>query len=164
MGEHWLTELKNSWINFLLACVNCNSCKGAKAVDFEALLFPDRDNTFIAYQYEDDGTISISTVLSEQQNQLAINTLELLGLDKPKQTYLDDNEQLVALDRASQRMEVIAVAQYSLQLFVESNESEPMQNAITQTALGYGFFSIWVKVFDNYPQMKIKLIKPRFIS
>ena len=98
-------------------------------------------------------------MLSEQQNQLAINTLELLGLDKPKQTYLDDNEQLVALDRASQRMEVIAVAQYSLQLFVESNENEPMQNSITQTALGYGFFSIWMKVFDNYPQMKIKLIK-----
>lgn len=158
-GPNAKAELKNSWINFLLACVNCNSCKGAKTVNFETLLFPDRDNTFIAYQYENDGTISISPELSEQQNHLAINTLELLGLDKPKEAYLDDNEQLVALDRASQRMEVIAVARGSLQLFVESNESEPMQNAITLVALGYGFFSIWMKVFDNYPQMKIKFIR-----
>ena len=37
-------DLELEWSNFLLSCVNCNSCKGSKDVDRSEVLLPDHDN------------------------------------------------------------------------------------------------------------------------
>lgn len=46
---------KYRWNNFLLACKNCNTGKGAGQVIVTDYLWPDVDNTFLAFCYDDEG-------------------------------------------------------------------------------------------------------------
>lgn len=150
--------LEKKWSNFLLACTNCNSCKGNKPVDFQQLLLPDRDNTFAAYTYYDDGTVKPSKGLTAAQELLARKTLGLVGLDKSVQEYRDANDQLVALDRESQRMQALLKAKEALRCY-EQSPIEPLQQVIIGFALDCGFFSIWMRVFDSIPEMKVRFIQ-----
>ncbi|MEL0638538.1 HNH endonuclease [Marinomonas sp. TI.3.20] len=150
--------LEKVWSNFLLACVNCNSCKGSTPVNLQDILLPDRDNTFLAYEYGYDGEVSPSSTLNVQQSTSAKNTLTLVGLDKSVQAYRDSNDQLVALDRPSQRMEAIGIAQESLSLY-QSLPLNQMIESIVKTALSTGYFSIWMKVFDQVPAAKQRFIE-----
>lgn len=157
-GSHARPELKKRWGNFLLACTNCNSTKSNRAVDLAQIIFPDRDNTFVAYVYEDDGTVTIAQNTTPQQQVAALNMLSLVGLDKPMQELMDANGRLVALDRAAQRMETIAIAQQALSWLQADPNNENMKSAIIEMALQAGYFSIWMKVFDINEQMKIRFI------
>jgi uncharacterized protein (TIGR02646 family) len=158
-GVYGQPQLKRRWSNFLLACTNCNSCKGSKKVDFKRLLFPDRDNTFFAYEYGMDGSVTYSAGLTLRQKVMARNTLRLVGLDKPVQVFKNENDEQVALDRAAQRMEAFGTAQVALSLLQAEPASDSTQKAIVMMAKEAGFFSIWMKVFDAYPDMKIRFIK-----
>nr|WP_075518699.1 HNH endonuclease [Moritella viscosa]SHN95940.1 Putative uncharacterized protein [Moritella viscosa] len=158
-GDFGRPQLATRWSNFLLACANCNSCKGSKEVNFQQLLFPDRDNTFHAFIYEDDGTISLPPTLSPNQKVIAQNTLRLVGLDKPQQVYKDSNDEEVALDRCKQRMDIIGIAQVALTLLQNEPDSAGLKQMIITNATTSGFFSIWMKVFDAYPDMKVRFIK-----
>ncbi|MCW1941660.1 HNH endonuclease [Bacillus anthracis] len=44
-------ELALTWDNFLLACVNCNSIKSNQSINLEEYLWPDKDNTLLAFHY-----------------------------------------------------------------------------------------------------------------
>ncbi|MFA0162038.1 HNH endonuclease [Vibrio splendidus] len=158
-GDYGQPQLEKRWSNFLLACTNCNSCKGSKKVDFRRLFFPDRDNTFFAYEYGLDGSVTYSTVLAPRQKVMARNTLRLVGLDKPVQVFKDENDEQVALDRVAQRMEAFGVAQVALSLLQSEPNSIALKSSIVMNAVDNGFFSIWMKVFDAYPDMKIRFIK-----
>lgn len=152
-------ELEKRWSNFLLACTNCNSCKGDNRVNLRRLIFPDRDNTFDAYRYEADGNVHLSSHLTKRQKVMARNTLRLVGLDKPVQIYLDSNDEQVALDRVAQRMEAFGVAHEALTLFEAEPNSMGLKTSIKRTALATGFFSIWMKVFETIPEMKLIFIQ-----
>ncbi|MEQ5563807.1 HNH endonuclease [Providencia rettgeri] len=158
-GPYGQPHLEKRWSNFLLACTNCNSCKGDKPVDLSQMLFPDRDNTFYAYVYEKDGNIALASHLSVAQKRMAQNTLVLVGLDKRLQVYLDSNDQQVALDRVAQRMEAFGTAQDSLTCLRSEPNSENLKKCITALARNSGFFSIWMTVFNNYPEMKLRFIQ-----
>ncbi|HHI5045582.1 TPA: HNH endonuclease [Vibrio parahaemolyticus] len=158
-GPFGQPHLEKRWSNFLLACTNCNSCKGDDRVDFQSMLFPDRDNTYQAFHYTDDGKVESHAALTPAQKVIANNTLNLVGLDKARVNSLDSNEQQVALDRVSQRMEAIGVAQVALKLLQAEPVTGSTQEAIVMLAQQAGFFSIWMKVFDAYPDMKIRFIK-----
>ncbi|WP_300179341.1 HNH endonuclease [uncultured Aliivibrio sp.] len=158
-GAYGQPHLEKKWSNFLLACTNCNSCKGSKKVDFKRLLFPDRDNTFYAYNYDFDGTVHYSPQLLPRQKVMARNTLRLVGLEKPVQVFTDSNNQQVALDRSAQRMEAFGVAQVALSLLESEPNSESTKAAIVMMAKQAGFFSIWMKVFNAYPDMKVRFIQ-----
>ncbi|CED71262.1 putative uncharacterized protein [Aliivibrio wodanis] len=158
-GAYGQPHLEKQWSNFLLACTNCNSCKGSKKVDFKRLLFPDRDNTFYAYSYDFDGTVHYSPQLLPRQKVMARNTLRLVGLEKPVQVFTDSNNQQVALDRSAQRMEAFGVAQVALSLLENEPNSDSTKAAIVMMAKQAGFFSIWMKVFNAYPDMKVRFIQ-----
>ncbi len=158
-GDFAQPHLAKRWSNFLLACTNCNSCKGSKKVDFKRLLFPDRDNSYFSYLYVDDGTVQLSPNLSARQKVMARNTLRLVGLDKPIQAFTDSNDELVALDRAGQRMQAIGIAQVALALLQSEPNSAALKTSITMNATDNGFFSIWMKVFAAYPDMKVRFIE-----
>lgn len=158
-GAYGQPHLEKQWSNFLLACTNCNSCKGSKKVDFKRLLFPDRDNTFYAYSYDFDGTVHYSPQLQPRQKVMARNTLRLVGLEKPVQVFTDSNNQQVALDRSAQRMEAFGVAQVALSLLESEPNSDSTKAAIVMMAKQTGFFSIWMKVFNAYPDMKVRFIQ-----
>jgi len=158
-GDFGQSHLEKRWSNFLLACTNCNSCKGSKKVNFKRLLFPDRDNSYHSYLYQEDGTVVLNPTLSPRQQVMARNTLHLVGLDKPLQVYKDSNDEQVALDRSAQRMQVFGIAQVALSLLQADPANINVKTAIVMMALPEGFFSIWMTVFDAYPDMKVRLIK-----
>lgn len=161
-GPHGNPDLQGRWENFLLGCVNCNSTKGHKAVVLANLLLPDRDNTAAAYEYTMDGKINLVAGLSDLERALAQETLSLVGLDKRLSQIRDSNGQLVAIDRVTQRMEVWLIARESKD-DLQANPNAAFRRQIARTAIGHGFFSIWMTVFQDDPAVR-KLLIQEFIG
>ena len=150
-GEFGHPELKFTWSNFLLACVNCNSTKGAKEVIFHNLFLPDRDNTFYAFEYTADGMIKPRDTLSAINKTRANTTLKLLGLDKDTRETYSATGNLIAQDRGSQRIEVWGIAENAL---TEYLNNPTLKELIIQLMLFSGFFSVWMTVFKDCTEMR----------
>lgn len=133
--------LERNWDNFLLGCVNCNSTKGDKDVPLDKFYLPDRDNTFAAFDYQPDGTVH-----ARPGDQIGWDTLALTGLDKSIRQTFDDNGKQVAMDRVADRMEVWGIA---LETKAELDAGNITANSVVFTAMGHGFFSVWMKVFEG---------------
>lgn len=138
-----IANLALSWDNFLLACTNCNSTKGNTPVNLPDYLWPDRDNTFRAFVYSAGGMVAPNPLLG---NQLLIDkakkTIELTGLDKHP---LNDPK---ASDRRwKNRRELWDIAELSMKNLLKCDTPE-MRDQITMTATGYGYWSIWMTVFN----------------
>lgn len=153
-GEFSKPLLKNRWSNFLLSCVNCNSKKSSKKVDFTQLYFPDRDNTFHALEYCFNGIIQANPKLTKTQKEIAINTIALFGLNDE----IDSDVQGVAKDRRTQRVNVWLLALDSFEDFNKDPNNPAIQKSIVKDMLANGFFSIWMKVFSAYSEMTNRFI------
>lgn len=152
-------HLIGRWDNYLLGCVNCNSTKKDKNVVLTDILFPDRDNTFLAFTYQADGTVIPSDACAELGlSQKAQDTLALTGLDKRISAVVDENGKQVAIDRVCQRMEVWAVAEEAKSDVDANPNNDAVRRGAIRTAKGYGFFSIWMTVFHNDQDMRNRLI------
>lgn len=157
-GPHGRPDLEGRWENYLLGCVNCNSTKGDKQVVFAQLLFPDRDNTFASFTYTADGKVDVVPGLTDLLPTKARATLALTGLDKPISEATDENGRLIAIDRVSQRMEAWLLAE-AVREAVEANpQNETVRNLAVSNAQQNGFFSIWMTVFADDPDMRNRLI------
>lgn len=150
--------LAGEWNNFLLGCVNCNSTKNDKNVVLADVLLPDRDNTFLAYEYGLDGSIKIATGLSARLRIMADNLLKLTGLDRTINTVLDDNGVQIVVDRASKRIEVYGIALECAADLATDPNNKVLQKNIVKVATAEGQFSIWMKVFAGNPTMLAQLI------
>lgn len=149
-------HLVGKWENFLLACVNCNSTKGDKDVALTDVLLPDRDNTFVAFEYQQDGTVSVTH--TGLLANLANNTLSMTGLDKAAAQVVDENNRAIALERVSQRMNTWLLAQSAKDDVDNEPLSEGVRRGVIRTALSQGFFSIWMKVFEADQDIRNRLI------
>jgi uncharacterized protein (TIGR02646 family) len=151
-------HLTGCWENFLLGCVNCNATKKDKDVHLNAILLPDRDNTFAAFVYSADGKVAPASDLAPDIRKMADDTLALTGLDKKISVMLDDNDKQVAIDRVSQRMEAWAVAEeVRNEVFANPGNSSVRKLAV-DVAVGEGFFSIWMTIFEADADMRNRLI------
>jgi uncharacterized protein (TIGR02646 family) len=148
---------ERSWENFLLGCTNCNSTKGDRDVLLDALLLPDRDNTFAAYEYREDGQVAPAAHLAADAQTLAERTLELTGQNTRRGLPRDPNLRLVALDRIAQRRQTWLMAEIS-RADLRNAPSDALRRAIVNLALKAGFFSIWMKVFENDAGMRRRFI------
>lgn len=146
-------HLIGRWDNFLLACVNCNSTKGHQDVRPESYYLPDRDNTLAAFAYRPDGVVEPR----QAGDQMALATLELTGLEKAVRQVFDENGRLVATDRISQRMEVWLTADRARSHFLAKPSAELLET-ILDLARSEGFFSVWMTVFADMPEMRHRLI------
>lgn len=154
-------ELEGSWDNYLLGCVNCNSTKGARDVLLDRVFLPDRDNTFHAFDYTLDGKVEPAGNLAATEKTIADDTLRLVGLEKRVSAVFDDNGQIVAIDRVSQRMETWLIAEES-KAELEDSPTDGMRRQIVRTASAQGYFSIWMKVFENDADMRRRFIEDGF--
>lgn len=141
-------HLAGQWSNFLLGCVNCNSTKGDTDVVLADVLLPDRDNTAAAYLYTPDGRIRVREELPGVIRAMAASTPTLVGLDRRASQVLGANGQLVATDRVTQRMEVWLIAETSRDDLL-AHPTDAFRRQVVRTALGHGFFSIWMEVFAD---------------
>jgi len=149
-------HLAGTWENFLLACVNCNSTKGDCDVVLADVLLPDRDNTFVAFEYAKDGTVS--SVKNASFSSSAARTLSMVGLDRAAAQVQDENKQSIALERVSQRMNTWLLAQSAKDDLDAEPNNERLRRSVVRTALSQGFFSIWMKVFEADQDIRNHLI------
>lgn len=155
---------ETNWSNLLLGCKYCNTRKGTKVTpeNVERHLWPDNDNTALAYVY--DGGIP------------KVNKNELDMLD-PSGTLSAKAQTLFAVvdlghvpapnekdRRFRQRNKAYELALDSLRDWQEQNKvcpkaSEGLKNQIVRTATATGFFSIWMTVFAGEADILCALIE-----
>jgi len=155
-GPYGDEDLENSWCNFLLACVNCNSTKSNKLVVFEDLLLPDRDNTYYAITYTYNGEVIPTLGMDHDIQEKAQNTIDLVGLNKQIQN--DNEETEVAIDRRQQRINAWLNAMDSLEDYESDSNNVGVKKGIVKSMLGSGFFSIWMDVFSSHQEIRNRLI------
>ena len=150
--EHILPKSKNqgltlNWSNFLLSCTNCNSTKGNKTINLSDYYWPDRHNTFCAFEYRKGGIVRVNGNLSNSQQQLATNTMKLTGFNKTP-----GNKPAVSDRRWLNRREAWDNAELALKRLKKCN-TDFMREQIVETAKAKGFWSVWMTVFKNDPDM-----------
>jgi uncharacterized protein (TIGR02646 family) len=148
-------DLERIWANFLLACKNCNATKRDKDLKPSDCLIPDRDNTFLAFRYLEDGIVEASNSLTEPNKIRATETLSLVGLNKVVKPTLDEAGSIVPLDRRNQRLEAWLKAE-RYRSFRDQNKSPQLEQAIIDLAIQTGFFSM--AAFEGEP-----VIRKRFL-
>ena len=146
-------DLRLRWSNFLLACTNCNSIKGAQDIDLDDYYWPDTDNTARAIGYQEGGIVQADPNLSPEQRTKAEATIELTGLDR-----MPGNDPAASDRRWINRLEAWDMAEQSLQHLQAAN-SQSMRAQIVLTAQGTGFWSVWMTVFRDCPDMRRRFIE-----
>jgi uncharacterized protein (TIGR02646 family) len=141
------------WENFLLACVNCNSTKSDKDVELSDYFWPDEDNTFRAFDYAEGGTIKPAEGLDGHLKVKATATIQLTGLDKQPA-----NDPKASDRRWLNRKESWEIAQRAKERLFRNNNDD-FREQIKENALSQGFWSIWMTVYEDDPDMRKRLIE-----
>ena len=158
-SKHYQPQLERSWDNFLLGCSNCNSTKGSQVQDDVTqsnYYWPHLDNTFRAFVYKPGGIIDLNPALNADERDKALRTLELTGLNKHPNAFVKPTPKD---KRWNHRREAWDLAQQAKMLLATSNNSPSMREFIVTQAKRNGFWSIWITVFQNDPNMLKQLIQ-----
>lgn len=147
--HHANLELK--WDNFLLACTNCNSTKGHQNPDPNSILWPHVDNTFRAFEYTTEGRVKPAPGLSVVLKRKAEDTITLVGLAAAPDTQKASDR------RWLNRQEAWREAMLSKADLAEA-DLPAMRRQIIRTAKAKGYWSIWMTVFSDDPDMLQRLI------
>jgi uncharacterized protein (TIGR02646 family) len=139
------------WDNLVLACGPCNVVKSNQLVSSKTHYLPDVHNTHMLYTFPPDGTATVKHGLRPAQRAKALRTLNLVKLDgKPTGVEATDLRQDL-------RKEVHEIAEEVLDDYLALANTRAAR-LIGRTAAGYGFFSIWLEVFKDYPEVISKII------
>lgn len=142
--------LENEWSNFLLACKSCNIIKSNKNIDREGYVFPDTHNTSFLYEYFENN-VKVRENLSPDIEKLASATFGLVQLNRKLDTSNMTDDRAWARQRSWQE------AKEALNDFLELSENDAM---ISQTARSCnGFFSMWIQIFKDYPEVKKAILE-----
>lgn len=143
--------LINEWSNFLLGCVNCNSCKSDTAVAVVDYLWPDLDNTLRAVQYSSGGLVEPHPAAPEVIREKALAIIRLVGLDRFPG---NDGIPPTSSDRRwLKRKEMWVIAERDRARLVENNSIQ-VRELIVENAVARGMFSIWWTVFEGDTDMR----------
>jgi len=146
---------ETDWVNFLLACSICNSIKGNKPTNEEDFVWPDRDNTLLAFQYR-NGLLEVDAKVSQATNEKINRLIDLLGLDRhPGHSAGKLPSRRDSRYRDREEVWTLARNQKSK---LDEDDSVSRRSDIVDMARGYGFFGVWMSVFDNHPAMRKLLI------
>lgn len=146
--------IERSWYNFLLACVNCNSIKGHNLLNLDDYYWPDVHNTFLLFEYHPLGVVTVKNTLhnSVDRNK-AQRTIELTGLDRYGQNIASEADR-----RWIKRSEAYGKAENALNFYANNNRPNDYIQTITDLATSTGFWSVWMRVFQNEPDVITELI------
>lgn len=152
--EHVVPKTKNrnlvlEWANLLLGCKTCNTIKNNNNDSREAYPFPDEYNTAYLYEYK-NGKVQINEELSENEYEMAKKLFELIKLNR------EYNSSKRADDRDIARMHEYNKAKMSLEDYMEAPIPQ-MVNVISRSP--EGFFSVWLEIFEDYPEVKKAILE-----
>jgi uncharacterized protein (TIGR02646 family) len=141
------------WDNFLLACTNCNSIKGHQSIVLGNYFWADRDNTIRAFVYSMGGIVDVNPNLSSSEQVAARKTMELVGLERRPPIDVEASDR-----RWNNRRMTWDAAQRSLQRLTDF-DNPTIREEIVEHAVGRGFWSVWMTVFKDDPDMLRRLIE-----
>ncbi|MCO6465094.1 MAG: HNH endonuclease [Bradyrhizobiaceae bacterium] len=148
--SHPLLELE--WSNFLLACPNCNPTKGNFKVRLRRYLWPDDDNTLLAFTYHAGGVVRANRVLPKKLRSKANRTLQMYGLHKRPGGHVEPSDRDYRWEDRRQEWDKAVLFRQQLQ-----NHDTPSQRALVEAAATRGMFSVWWTVFDGDVDMRRRL-------
>jgi hypothetical protein len=148
--------LEYSWENFLLGCKSCNGVKGKTPVNLARVGFPDTDNTFRALEFHADGWISVATALGEYERDLMNAVVDLVKLHRHPDAVREEDRTTKRDKRAKFRRDAWELATLMLNRYLqEPNTADLITDHL---APAKGFFSVWMTVFADHPEMLNRLI------
>ena len=143
---------KTKWENFILGCKNCNTIKGTTDVSLDDYHFPHIHNTFHSLEYLEGGLVRVNPGLERKEKLKAQKLLELVGLDRrpghPRLTIADKRWQY--------RKNTYDLAKKYKQKLISGDVDIEV---VIDLAKGYGFWSVWMKVFNDNSDVITELIK-----
>jgi len=149
--------LERRWNNFLLGCTNCNSSKLDTPVRLKDNYWPDRDNTFRAFEYSAGGMVRVAEGLTDKQTRKAEITRDLVGLDRwPGHKLSRDKIKRGSDRRWIGRRDAWETAQRAYTR-LKAYDIPEMREQIAETAAARGYWSIWYTIFIDDPDMLHRL-------
>lgn len=143
-------NLVNEWSNFLLGCKTCNIIKDDNNMNRDGFVFPDTHNTSFLYEYL-NSSVKLKDDLSEDIKVLAKATFDLVKLNRDIDTAGRIDDRKIARNNSWSK------AQEAFKDFLELPNHEAM---IRQTARSCnGFFSMWIQIFKDYPEVKKAILE-----
>lgn len=140
------------WDNFLLACTNCNSTKSNRNVVLDQYVWPDRDNTFRAFEYTEGGIVREHPKMNDDIRKKARAMIALVGLDRtPNDRRASDRRwlnRMQAWDKAVRAKDRIARC-----------DNEDLRKTVTDLACSTGFWSVWMTVFQDDGEMLRRFVE-----
>ncbi|HWL09927.1 MAG TPA: HNH endonuclease [Planctomicrobium sp.] len=150
-------SLQTAWKNFLLGCTNCNSVKLNRPTNNRDFLWPDVDNTMLAYSYHQGGFVKIASGLKPSQLKKAKKLMDLVGLDR----HISAGNPVPAKrdKRWQQRKDAWDAAVQSRLRLTQLGDVPAAQELIIEIAVGLGFFSVWMTVYSDHQAIRQGLIQ-----
>jgi len=142
-----------AWENFLLACSNCNSAKRDRKIILSRYLWPDVDNTFRAFEYDQSGIIRVRKYIHKKLRQRARRTIILLGLDKYPGQFREPTDRDYRWSDRRKEWEKAALMRRQLH-----QHDTPGQREMIIKCAQDGIFSIWMDVFQEDTQLMQRLL------
>jgi len=136
------------WENFLLSCKYCNTIKSDHNQNLNDYLWPDIDNTDLAFIYSEVNAIGPKPTIEYTLQQNVKNTIELMGLDRFPG---GQNEPTESDTRWRSRKEAWDLAKKDYTDWVEA-PVPAMARSIARTSLN-GHYSIWTEIFKDVPMV-----------
>ncbi len=147
-------SLENDWNNFLLACKSCNIIKDNRNHNRNGYVFPDIENTSFLFEYSEKD-VKVKDDLPESIKVLATATFNLVKLNRKLDTsYMTD-------DRAFARLNSWNKAQMALEdyCYLLSSHHDKISLARVIANNCTGFFSMWIQIFKDYPEVKKAILE-----
>jgi uncharacterized protein (TIGR02646 family) len=154
---------EHRWENFLIACTSCNSKKhahlgsGRQRGLLKRFLWPHLDNTARAFRYFSDGRVEPSAGLSASQRDLAEKTIAMTGFLVSPAVASDYAKLAIAYSGVDLREQVWREAELTRAEYL-TNPTVPRAQFFAMGAAKRGYFSVWMEVFHDRPEVRTELI------
>lgn len=155
-----------AWSNLLLGCKYCNSRKNANTTpeNVGEYLWPDTDNTALAFSY----TNGIPKVNEDTLRELdltgsyyekAKNTYDMVDLGNEPDIHKGDKDRRFLNRNTAYHMALRSLENWNHVKDASELYKNDMKKQIMMTATSVGFFSIWMTVFTDEPQILLALME-----
>lgn len=152
-------ETQFSWRNFLLACGNCNSGKGHGKLNLEDYLWPDSDNTFLAFNYDSQGRVLPNKIHADLINRKIESTWLALGLNKHPDSQIAGHQIPSSKDKRWLHRQQAWKNAVNRKSQLAAFDTAVRRNEIVEMAVQRGFWSVWMTVFQDDADMRRRLIE-----
>ena len=168
--EHKVSKTRGgeltAWSNLSLGCKYCNARKLTKTTpqNRNEYLWPDEDNTAIAYSYLNGFPIVNKEALEELDStgvyfEKAGNTYEMVGLGNEPDFKKGDKDRRFVNRNESHFKALESLKNWRHVKDAPEQYRNDMKKQILMTAMDSGFFSVWMTVFADEPQILLALIE-----